>query len=78
MSKVSTAQVDPSYEPKEGEGLPILNAETGDLLKVIPEPNLLRLAHSKFRKVIAEGLDIEVRKEGSRRIPTSTDICLCL
>jgi len=78
MSKVSTAQVDPSHEPKEGDGLPILNAETGDLLKVTPEPNILRLAHSKFRKVIAEGLNLEVRKEGSSRIPTSTDICLCI
>lgn len=39
----------------------MLNAESGELLMTVPTPNVFRLQRSKFRALIAEGIDIQVR-----------------
>lgn len=38
----------------------MFNAQTGELLMEMPTPNALRLNRSRFRALIAEGLDIQV------------------
>lgn len=43
----------------------MLNAETGEMLMKAPTPNVLRLNRKRFREVVSEGLDIEVRLEGN-------------
>lgn len=39
---------------------PMFNAGSGELLAQFPTPNVVRLSRSKFRTLIAEGLDIQV------------------
>ncbi|KAL8974371.1 MAG: hypothetical protein Q9197_001388 [Variospora fuerteventurae] len=40
----------------------MFNAQTGELLMEMPTPNALRLNRSRFRALIAEGLDIQYSK----------------
>lgn len=50
----------------------MMNGQTGDMLMKIPTPNAMRLNRSKFRALIAEGLDIQVRR--SAFPPTSSEL----
>ena len=65
--RLSEAQVDPDHVPGEADFLPILNGESGEMLARIPTPGVLRVARSKFRRLLAEGIDIRVCKLLMRR-----------
>ena len=58
--KLSTAFVDPLQIKNSGEAMRLLNAKTGEELKVMPTPNLDLYKRSKFRALLAEGIDIQV------------------
>lgn len=58
--KLNTAFVNPNRGLSEEDKLTMLNAQTGELLMRMPTPNVIRLARSKFRALVAEGLDIQV------------------
>ena len=58
--KLNTAQVDPSKTLDPDGYMRILNGETAEELKLVPMPNLYRLQKSRFRVLLAEGIDIQV------------------
>ena len=58
--RLTTALVDPHRGLSERDTFPMFNAKTGELLMKLPTPNVIRLNRSKFRALIAEGLDIQV------------------
>lgn len=59
-ARLTTALVDPIRGLSEHDVFPLINGETGDLLLTVPTPNAIRLNRSKFRALIAEGLDVQV------------------
>ncbi|KAL8954103.1 MAG: hypothetical protein Q9222_000082 [Ikaeria aurantiellina] len=60
--RLTTAFVDPHRGYSENDALTMLNGETGESLQNMPTPNVLRLNRSKFRALIAEGIDIQYGK----------------
>jgi len=58
--RLNTATVDPIRGPSDRDVFPMFNGKTGELLMELPSPNVLRLARSKFRKLIATDVDIQV------------------
>ncbi|KAL8836738.1 MAG: hypothetical protein Q9170_002802 [Blastenia crenularia] len=61
--KLTSALVDPIRGLSEKDTFSMLNGQTGELLMDLPTPNALRLNRSKFRALIAEGLDIQYNKK---------------
>ena len=59
-SKLNTAFVDPLQIKNSGEAMRLLNAKTGEELKVVPTPNLDLFKRSTFRALLAEGIDVQV------------------
>ncbi|KAL9020503.1 MAG: hypothetical protein Q9185_002276 [Variospora sp. 1 TL-2023] len=59
-NKLTSALSDPFRGLSEHDVFPMFNAQTGELLMEMPTPNALRLNRSRFRALIAEGLDIQV------------------
>lgn len=53
----------------------MMNGQTGEMLMKIPTPNAMRLNRSKFRALIAEGLDIQVRHSAFQQ-SSSELICM--
>ncbi|KAL8738246.1 MAG: hypothetical protein Q9181_000926 [Wetmoreana brouardii] len=62
FERLMTAIVDPNRGLSEHDYLPSLNAQTGERLMAFPSPNVLRFSRSKFRALIAEGIDIQYGK----------------
>ena len=58
--KIATAQVDPSFKPSKDDVVPLLNGETGEILRQVPAPLVYRLGRAKFRALISEGVSVEV------------------
>ena len=59
MEKVLTAQVD--HLPVSADSmLNTYNGATGEVIAVLPIPNMMRLRRREFCRVIGEGLDIRV------------------
>ncbi|KAL8716228.1 MAG: hypothetical protein Q9220_000133 [cf. Caloplaca sp. 1 TL-2023] len=50
----------------------MLNGQTGEVLQKMPTPNVLRLNRSKFRALIAEGIDIQVGHQYGKRLSNVT------
>lgn len=63
---MTKAQVDPSRAPSEKDSLPILNAETGEVMMRAPTPNVLRLNRKRFREVVVQGIVVKVGWGGER------------
>ncbi|KAL8655648.1 MAG: hypothetical protein Q9210_000758 [Variospora velana] len=61
-NKLTSALSDPIRGLSEHDVFPMFNAQTGELLMKMPTPNALRLNRSRFRALIAEGLDIQYSK----------------
>ena len=59
-SKLKSAFVDPLQIKNSGEAIRLLNAKTGEELKVMPTPNLDLFKRSSFRALLAEGIDVKV------------------
>lgn len=59
-SRLSTAFIDPLQVKNSGERMKLLNGKTGEELKVVPTPNLDLFKRSKFRALLAEGIDVQV------------------
>ncbi|KAL8672565.1 MAG: hypothetical protein Q9168_002970 [Polycauliona sp. 1 TL-2023] len=73
-SRIKSALVDPIRGLSDKDVLPMINAQTGEVLGKIPTPNVLRLNRSKFRALIAEGLDIQYSKRfRSVECPSDSD-----
>lgn len=53
--------MDPSRLPSADDYLPMLNAQTGETLINVPSKYMMRLRRSKFRMVVGEGIDVQVR-----------------
>ncbi|KAL8721858.1 MAG: hypothetical protein Q9225_001535 [Loekoesia sp. 1 TL-2023] len=60
--KLSSALSDPVRGLSEQDVFPLFNAQTGELLMEMPTPNATRLNRSKFRVLLAEGIDIQYSK----------------
>ncbi|CAK4004220.1 FAD NAD(P)-binding domain-containing [Lecanosticta acicola] len=60
-SEVENAQVD-EHRASEDEVMPIINGETGDVLKAVPIPYNIRLARKRFLRAISNGVDIRFGK----------------
>lgn len=60
IDQLLTAQVD-SHIPSEDDSLPIFNGQTGERLLDVPAPLSYRLQRRKFLKLIATGVEIQVR-----------------
>ena len=60
LGKMNTAQVDPSRTPGPDDYMRLMNGKTAEDLTRVPAPNLYRLMRSKFRVLLAEGIDIQV------------------
>ena len=59
--ELGTAQVDPSYKPSKDDVLHLCNGETGEILTKVPTPFVYRLGRAKFRALVSQGINIEVR-----------------
>lgn len=58
--RIHTAAVDPYFEPPDPGVMPTRNGATGELLKDIPLLRMYRVSRRRFRKLCAEGIDIQV------------------
>lgn len=71
---VMNAQVD-EHRASEDEVMPIVNGESGELLKAVPIPYNIRLARKRFLRAISKGLDIQVgRCETSQHLVSHVDL----
>ncbi|KZT23568.1 putative monooxygenase [Neolentinus lepideus HHB14362 ss-1] len=61
MEQFKSTQTDPSYDtPAEGV-LPVCNAETGELMMVVPTKRIYRISRAKLRKLCSTRVDIRYR-----------------
>jgi hypothetical protein len=60
FDRLSEAANDPYFEPPDPGGLPTFNGATGELIKVLPLLRMVRVSRKRFRKLCAEGINIEV------------------
>lgn len=62
LERLKEAQVDPSYDSSTDAGytVPFYNGKTGEHIIAMPMANAVRLSRSKFRKLLSEGIDINV------------------
>ena len=58
--KLTTAQVDPTRFPSPDDTIRIMNGKTAEEFVTLPVPNLYRLRRSKFRILLAEGVNVQV------------------
>ncbi|KAL8647382.1 MAG: hypothetical protein Q9226_006453 [Calogaya cf. arnoldii] len=73
-SRITSVLVDPIRGLSDKDVFPMLNAQTGEMILQFPTPNVMRLNRSKFRALIAEGLDIQYSKRlRSIECPSDTD-----
>lgn len=61
LSRLNTAQVDPLRTSTSDDYLRILNGKTAEELLRAPTPNVYRLRRSKFRALLADGVDVQVQ-----------------
>lgn len=59
-NNLTTAQVDPTRFPSPDDTIRLVNGKTAEEFVALPVPNLYRLRRSKFRVLLAEGVDIQV------------------
>lgn len=60
LNKINTAQVDPLRPPTPDDYIRVLNGKTAEELTRVPTPKVYRLRRSRFRALLAEGIDIKV------------------
>ena len=60
LNKLNTAQVDPLRTSTPDDYLRLMNGKTAEELLRVPTPNVYRLRRSKFRALLAEGIDVQV------------------
>lgn len=61
-ARIQSVQVDPSQPTAPKDGLYFMNAQSGEIMAVIPVQNFYRLRRRKLRGLLAEGLDIRYGK----------------
>lgn len=54
------ASVDPEYTTQDPDWLPIVNLQTGELLKRLEMPKTIRVSRKKMRALLAEGIEVNV------------------
>jgi 2-polyprenyl-6-methoxyphenol hydroxylase-like FAD-dependent oxidoreductase len=61
-NRVSETQVDSSFNTDANYSISFYNGKTGENLKDAPVPHAIRVSRGKFRKLLAEGVDVEYGK----------------
>lgn len=62
VNRLPEAQVDPFYKAQPVENMTVTNGLDGSTIKVVPSPGGRRVARKALRKLLAEGIDIKVRR----------------
>lgn len=63
LTKLRAAYADPFYPyDKPAESVPIYNSATGDVLKRIEAPGMIRVSRGRMRELCAEGLEVRYGK----------------
>ena len=62
QDEITKAQVNPFSLPSKDATMPVLNAESGEVLMRAPTPQVLRLNRARFREMLARGVDIKVHR----------------
>lgn len=62
LQRLKEAQVDPSYDSSSDAGytVPFYNGKTGEHINAMPMANGVRVSRSKFRKLLSEGINVNV------------------
>ena len=63
FARLHTAAVDPYHEPMDPSFLPTFNGATGELLKNVPLPRMVRISRRRFRAFCAEGIKVQYNKK---------------
>jgi hypothetical protein len=58
-SRLFEAQCNPGLVANSNHTIQLLNSETGDVLKTIPTPYLMRASRKKLRALCAESIDVQ-------------------
>ncbi|KAI9753800.1 MAG: hypothetical protein M1835_000954 [Candelina submexicana] len=62
VSRLDEAKNDPYYTTKEEDVMPIVNGETGELMRNIPIPRAIRVSRRKLRAFCSQEIDVEYGK----------------
>lgn len=63
LSKLRSAYADPFYPcDKPAESVPIYNSATGDVLRRIEAPGMIRISRGRMYELCAKDLDVRYRK----------------
>jgi len=68
MSRVKSATVDPFYDQPEDDRMPVLNGESGEVMKFLLLAKMHRVSREKFRALCSEGVTVEVSRMSMNRI----------
>lgn len=62
LERLKEAQVDPSYDSSSDAGytVPFYNGKTGEHIIAMPMANGIRVSRNKFRKLLSEGIEVNV------------------
>ena len=80
LGRLSEAQVDPGRRPGPDDYMRLVKGGTAEDLTLVPAPKLYRLMRSRFRGLLAGGVDVKVlgylslffflRLDGGSRVPS--------
>lgn len=59
LARLSETQCDPAHDRGVNETIEMRNSETGEVLKIIPTPNMKRVSRRKLRALCAEGIEVQ-------------------
>lgn len=57
---VDSVQPNPAYRRRKDSILPVFNGITGEIIKEVPAPEVIRLARKRWLDLIKTGLDVRV------------------
>ncbi|KAI9720895.1 MAG: hypothetical protein M1812_002734 [Candelaria pacifica] len=62
VARLDEAKNDPSYATRDEDIMPIVNGETGELMKNVPLPRAIRVSRRKLRAFCSQEIDVEYGK----------------
>ncbi len=64
LARISEVQVDPNFDSSNNANhtVPFYNGKTGEHIIAMPMVNAIRVSRRKFRKLLTEGIDIQVSR----------------
>lgn len=60
VARLDEAKNDPNYATREKDVMPIMNGETGELMREIPIPRAIRVSRRKLRAFCSQEINVEV------------------